>query len=128
MKRSTTILICLILLVFRLWLATQSKHGDMYNNLDWGRGAALYGLARFYDLPKEVWPHSRPNQPAGSILLHLASYQFNNFASLLINWLNISLPVFPSKLVWWWEQSGELIAIKLPLFWLTLPSPPLSSS
>ncbi|MEK7101384.1 MAG: hypothetical protein AAB860_00395, partial [Patescibacteria group bacterium] len=86
----------------------------MYNNLDWGRGAALYGLARFYDLPKEVWPHSRPNQPAGSILLHLASYQFNNFASLLINWLNISLPVFPSKLVWWWEQSGELIAVKLP--------------
>ncbi len=114
MKRSTTILICLILLIFRLWLATQSKHGDMYNNLDWGRGAAQYGLTRFYDLPKEVWPHSRPNQPAGSILLHLASYQFNNFTSQLINWINISLPIFPSKLVWWWEQSGELISVKLP--------------
>lgn len=108
-----TVLI-ILLVIFRLWLTTQSKHGDIYNNLDWGRGAAEFGLASFYDQPKEVWPHSRPNQPPGSILLHLFSYTLNRDVSTAINFLNTTFGLFPSQLVWWWESNGELLIIKLP--------------
>ena len=107
-------LILLILLGFRLWLATQAKHGDMYNNLDWGRGAVTFGLRDFYELPKEAWPHSRPNQPPGSILLHAGSVIVFDTIDSAIKQLNRQIPLFPSQLVWWWETSGPLVAIKLP--------------
>ena len=103
-----------LLFLARLWLAVHAKHGDMYNNLDWGQGAATHKLSEFYELPKEAWPHSRPNQPPGSIFLHLASYQLNSSIYQTINFFNAKLPLFPSKLVWWWELHGELITIKLP--------------
>ncbi len=85
MKRWLTVTALVLLLIFRLWLATQSKHGDMYNNQDWGKGAITYGLSVFYELPKEAWTHSRPNQPPGSILLHAASYLLDTNINQLIN-------------------------------------------
>lgn len=104
----------LLMFGWRIILAVSAKHGDMYNSLDWGYGATKYSLAKFYDLPQQFWPHSRPNQPPGSIYLHLASVEFSMLVGKLINWLNIQVPLFPSKLVWWWEWNGELVAIKLP--------------
>ncbi len=99
---------------FRLFLAVNAKHGDMYNNLDWGYGAAKFGLNGFYELPKESWAHSRPNQPPGSIYLHLASVKLSTTTQSVIDWFNITVPVFPSKLVWWWQWNGDLLAIKIP--------------
>lgn len=57
------VVLLLLLFVFRLFLSTQSKHGDMYNNLDWGRIAVEHGLVNFYELPKIVWPHLVPTNP-----------------------------------------------------------------
>ena len=104
----------IIMLVWRLFLAFHAKHGDMYNNLDWGKIAVDRGLNGFYDLPKEIWPHSRPNQPPGSILLHAASRYFYLGADKLINWSNAKLPIFPSFMGWWWQDHGELVSIKIP--------------
>ncbi len=104
----------LLMFVGRLFLAVNAKHGDMYNNLDWGYGALKHGLVDFYEWPKEVWDHSRPNQPPGSIYLHLASVSFYKSIESMIKWSNDKIPLFPSKLVWWWPGNGELIAIKLP--------------
>jgi len=103
-----------VMFVLRLWLAVNAKHGDMYNSLDWGYGAAKYGLVNFYDLPKEVWPHSRPNQPPGSIYLHLSAVSLSILTDKLIDFANLKVPAFPSKLVWWWDWNGELLTIKLP--------------
>ena len=114
MKKTLIVIFCIFQLAFRLWLSTQSKHGDMYNNLDWGKKAVQYGLTGFYDLPKEVWTHSRPNQPAGSILLHAISYQLNQSVSQLLWNLNTQTRLFPSRLIWWWENYGELVSIKIP--------------
>lgn len=114
MKRLLLIAVVISLVSFRFWLAVSAKHGDMYNNLDWGYGALNFGLAKFYELPKGVWTHSRPNQPPGSIYLHLASVNISSKSAQLINRLNARLPIFPSKLVWWWETNGELLSIKLP--------------
>ena len=103
-----------LLFCFRLWLAVNAKHGDMYNNLDWGYGAVEYGLNGFYELPKPYWNHSVPNQPPGSIYLHLASVSLYTLVDQMINWSNDKIQLFPSRLVWWWPLHGELIAIKLP--------------
>lgn len=103
-----------LMLIFRLVLAVNAKHGDMYNNLDWGWGAYNHGLKEFYAIPKEAWPHSRPNQPPGSIYLHLASVSFYKSVESMIKWSNDKILLFPSRLVWWWQDYGELLAIKLP--------------
>ncbi|MDP1743369.1 MAG: hypothetical protein Q8L51_01125 [Candidatus Amesbacteria bacterium] len=107
-------LLLLFLFVFRFYLAFHAKHGDMYNNISWGRMAyKLESLAGYYELPKEVWSHSRPNQPPGSILLHLASENIFNSISQMIKWSNDKIQTFPSKLVWFWQDHGELISIKI---------------
>jgi len=113
-NKLVVVLFLLAMFAGRIFLAVNAKHGDMYNSLDWGYGAAKYGLAGFYDLPKEVWPHSRPNQPPGSIYLHLASVELSMVLDKVINGLNNHVPIFPSKLVWWWQWNGELVTIKLP--------------
>lgn len=107
-----TIFICLSLLIFRFWLAINAKHGDMYNNIDWGQIAFSQGLSGFYNLPSQTWPHSAPNQPAGSIYLHVASVALDRSIMSLIWYLNNSFTLFPSPLVWWWEWHGSLITIK----------------
>ena len=107
-------LLIVILFALRFYLAFHAKHGDMYNNISWGRMAyRLESLAGYYELPKEVWSHSRPNQPPGSIVLHLVSEYIYNYTDQLINWLNDKLPAFPSTLVWFWQDHGELISIKI---------------
>jgi hypothetical protein len=99
---------------WRIWLAQNAKHGDMYNNLSWGQGAAQYGLSGLYELPQKYWSHSRPNQPPGSILIHLYSIYLSTSVSKIISYANTNIQIFPSKLVWWWEQNGDLISIKFP--------------
>ncbi len=108
------VIIFILLLVFRLWMATLAKHGDMYNNWDWGETAVKSGPQRVYELPKEAWPHSRPNQPAGSILLYMASFRLNSKVDYLIKTINLKVTWFPSRVVWWWEDHGQLVSIKLP--------------
>ncbi|MBI5358747.1 hypothetical protein HZB69_03950 [Candidatus Amesbacteria bacterium] len=113
-RKIITILVAVIMFVWRLYLSVNAKHGDMYNNISWGRMAyKLESLAGYYELPKEVWSHSRPNQPPGSILLHLASENIFNSINQLINWSNDQYSIFPSRLVWWWELNGELLSIKI---------------
>ncbi len=113
-NRTLFTLFLLAMFAWRMVLAVNAKHGDMYNSLDWGYGAVKYGLGQFYDLPKEAWPHSRPNQPPGSIYFHLASVELSQGINYLINTLNSQVPIFPSKLVWWWQWNGDLATIKLP--------------
>lgn len=114
MKKFFLVLSIFFLLIFRLFLTVNSKHGDMYNNLDWGRAVVNSDLSAVYDLSQKSWPHSWPNQPPGSLLFHGLSLVFSNVVNTSIWYLNTSIPVFPSQIVWWWEQHGELLAIKLP--------------
>ena len=109
---TATLIVCSLLLLFRFWLAVNAKHGDMYNNLDWGTIAVDRGLSGFYDLPKTAFPHSRPNQPAGSIYLHAASILLDRAVMRLTYRINTAVSVFPSPLVWWWEWNGSLVTIK----------------
>lgn len=111
--RAPTILLLMFLFAFRIFLSINAKHGDMYNNISWGKVAVEKGLSGFYELPKSDFTHSRPNQPPGSIIFHYLSIHLSNSTGQLINWSNDQLPIFPSSLVWFWENHGELISIKI---------------
>ena len=52
-----------LLFLARLWLAVHAKHGDMYNNLDWGQGAATHQLAEFYDCLRKPGLIAVPTSP-----------------------------------------------------------------
>jgi dolichyl-phosphate-mannose-protein mannosyltransferase len=114
MKKIFLIILFTLAFVMRIFLSFNSKHGDMYNNWDWGQGAVVHGLAVFYDLPKEDWAHSRPNQPPGSIYLQTASYWVSTTIGYFIWHPGITTKILPSHYIWWWEVSGPLICLKLP--------------
>lgn len=100
--------------VLRIFLSFNSKHGDMYNNWDWGQGAWTYGLSQVYDVPQHAWPHSWPNQPPGSLYLHAVSYWLSTSVGYVIWHPGITVKILPSHFIWWWEVSGPLISLKLP--------------
>lgn len=114
MKKFFLVILFVLAFIMRIFLSFNSKHGDMYNNWDWGEGAVIHGLSVFYDLPKESWNHSRPNQPPGSIYLHAASYWISTTVGYLIWHPGITTKILPSRYIWWWEVSGPLISLKLP--------------
>ncbi|OGC92156.1 hypothetical protein A3D85_01900 [Candidatus Amesbacteria bacterium RIFCSPHIGHO2_02_FULL_47_9] len=108
-------ILIVLLIAWRLWVSTFTKHGDLHNGWNWAGNASKLGLVDFYDLPRSVfWPQSRPNQPAGSVYLYTLSYQLNDFGNKLFWQLNLKIPFFPSTLVWWWQRWGDVVSLKLP--------------
>lgn len=110
-----TLLLVLILVSGRIWLTTNTKHGDLHNGWNWAQNVTRLGVVGFYDLPKEVFfPQSRPNQPAGSVYLYTWSYWFNTAADSTFKSVNEKVSLFPSQIVWWWERWGDVVSLKLP--------------
>ncbi len=110
-----TKLAIIVLILFRLWLTTFTKHGDLHNGWNWAGVVARRGVVGFFDLPRDVfWPQSRPNQPAGSIYLYALSYYLNSYVDESAKFLNLRLRLFPSPVVWWWERYGDVVSLKLP--------------
>lgn len=111
--------IFLLALVLRFSVIFIAHHGDLNNNISWGTLAVERGLNGFYDPPTpgfgEVkWPYSAPNQPPLTILLfwmtRLSWQGTENFSW----WLNNNFPLFPSSFIWFWENKGMDLMVKLP--------------
>ncbi len=108
--------------VLRLSVIVLAHHGDLNNNISWGTVAYEHGLNGLYEgkgLPlrengEVQWPYSAPNQPPLTILF---------FAFLRLVWqhlrdffwyMNWELQLFPSRLVWFWDEKGMDVLVKLP--------------
>jgi len=113
------LLIFSLALFLRLSLIFVAYHGDLNNNISWGKLAVERGLNGFYGFPSESfekvnWEYSAPNQPPLTILL---------FAGLRTVWLwverfswflNNNIKIFPSGFIWFWELKGMILLVKLP--------------
>ncbi len=98
--------------ILRIFLINIAFHGDLYNNLSWGNALLKYGANGFFE--QKVWEHSAPNQPPLYILLFgLTSFLFRNINGLIL-YLNDHVGIFPSSLVWFWQDNGNIILLKLP--------------
>lgn len=110
--RSRLIFIFLAAFILRFFLIPVAFHGDLYNNLSWGNALLKNGANGFYEL--KVWDHSAPNQPPLYILLFGLTSFLNNGIQNIIHYLNSNVGIFPSSLVWFWQNNGNIILLKLP--------------
>src|SRR5258706_1255910 len=100
-----------IAFILRILLINVAFHGDLYNNLSWGN-MAIKGLNGFYE--KTGFQYSIPNQPPLYIILFaLTSFLYQTIYNF--SWyLNSHFGFFPSAFIWFWQQSGNIILLKLP--------------
>jgi len=107
-------LVTLILAAFilRLLVIFIGYHGDLNNNISWGRLAFERGLINFYEAKE--WPYSAPNQPPLTILTFWFLSGVWNLINTLSWFLNDKITIFPSGFIWFWEERGMIFLIKLP--------------
>lgn len=112
MKRYSFLVIAITAFIFRLSLLFIGYHGDLNNQISWGKLITERGTVNFYE--GNEWPYSAPNQPPLTILLlGLMSLLWNVIN--VISWsLNNTLTIFPSGFIWFWEGRGIIFIMKLP--------------
>ncbi len=114
-RLSVIILILLFSLTIRLSVVFWGYHGDLNNNISWGKSAYEKGLNNFYTLSDSSrWEYSAPNQPPLTILMFFMLRYLWTHTGIIINYLNDNIPIFPSGLVWFWEDKGMILFVKLP--------------
>lgn len=105
-------IIYLSLFLRLILLFVSSSHPDIGNHLDWGQKLWQYGPKRFYE--QIFWAVSWPNQPPASILLFGLIYKIYLFTFSIILFLNQSISIFPSKIVFILEANLYTWLIKAP--------------
>lgn len=109
------ILIFIIALWLRFALVFVGYHGDLNNNISWADIAYERGLNGFYGSDDaNDWPYSAPNQPPLTILLFTSLRFVWDITARSFNYLNKNFQKFPSRTVWFWEESGMILLVKLP--------------
>lgn len=111
-KNKTLVVILLFGFFFRMLLVPIARHGDINNNVSWGEAIVDRGPVGFYE--GKSWEYSAPNQPPLYILLFGSTAIVGRSVQTLIATLNTRIGAFPSPIVWWWDQWGELYLAKLP--------------
>ena len=106
----TLILLGLIIRLILLFIS--NSHPDVGNHLDWGIRFWLYSPQKFYD--QSVWSVSWPNQPFASIYLFAGISFLKDLLYNFFLYLNNTLPLFPSKLIWILETNLHVWLVKLP--------------
>ena len=95
------ILIFLLLgLIFRIFISFHTYSGDVTNHMIWGETAVKQGLQGLYatDFYK-LYGHISPNYPPIAIFLFAFLYLVKVWIYQFAWFLNLHLPVFPSKLI-----------------------------
>lgn len=106
------IFILLAAFVLRIAFVFSAYHGDLNNNISWGRSAVAHGLNGFYEL--KGWDYSAPNQPPLYILLFTFCVWIYGGIKNISWYLNNNLGLFPSSFIWFWEQKGMILLVKFP--------------
>lgn len=100
-------------LFIRLLLVPLSFHSDLTIFSIWGKYASEFGLRGFYDW-LSFGNYARPDYPPLSMVLLLVVERVWQFLFAIAWKINISIPVFPSNFIPWFEKEGLLSLIKLP--------------
>lgn len=113
--RKLTILLFLGL-ILRLVLSVQIYSGDVNNHIAWGRDSIAFGFAGIYE--REFFHRYgvlTPTYPPVAIFLFTAFYWFYQSVYQAAWNLNLSIPLFPSNLIFFLEDQDTLPAfLKIP--------------
>jgi hypothetical protein len=89
----------------RLGVATYTYSGDVNNHISWGKDVLAKGLAGIYS--REFffeYGTMTPTYPPVPIWLFTASQWLFETTNRFVITTNASIPLFPSQLVWWFED------------------------
>jgi len=111
-KSKSLFLFLLLGLLFRLSIAYFQYSGDVRNHIAWGEGM-LSGMFGFFD--QKFAGFNDPNYPPLTIILFgLSSWLYQIFGKL-VSFLNQTIPIFPSKLVFLMPTLNmKALFLKLP--------------
>ena len=107
--------IFIIGILLRFSVLFTAHHGDLNNNISWGQKVNEIGTKNYYEHtdPAE-WKYSVPNQPPLSILTFAVMMKAEEIIRKSVwNW-NLNYVYFPSQLIWFWDEKGLDLMIKLP--------------
>lgn len=102
----------IVAFLFRIILSFITWHPDINNHIDWGIRFWDYGPGKFYTA--NVWSFDWPNQPPGTALIFAVMRKFYEGVFALFWWLNITIPLFPSNLMLFFEERLYPAFLKLP--------------
>lgn len=102
--------------LLRLIISIQNYRGDMNNYVSWGQDIAKYGIRGFYE--RQFMPEyhtANPNYPPLANYLFFGSLKLYEAAKNTTFWLNSNVSIFPSKLIYFFDNPFVLLAFfKLP--------------
>lgn len=108
-------LIFFLALALRLVVVFSAHHGDLNNNISWGQIASRNGFNGFYgSANSDDWPYSAPNQPPLYVVVFAAVGKAWDVIGSKVWDFNVNYRLFPSKLVWLWDEKGLDFLAKLP--------------
>jgi len=112
-----TILILAVLL--RLVLLPLTYHGDITVVYWWGKFASDFGLRGYYDW-LNFGGYGLPDQPM--ILIYYAQIirKLFDFIYSIIWYINVNIPLFPSKISQWFFLEGNQILLKTPFIFFDI--------
>jgi Gpi18-like mannosyltransferase len=123
MARAKTALSLKTLLIFgfliRLIFLPLAYHDDVTSNYWWGRYALDFSLRGYYDW-LDFTGYAPPDQPPFYILYYRCLRSLYLLIYRLFWWLNITIPVFPSKFMQWYFLWGNQFIQKIPTIFVDM--------
>jgi len=99
-------------LVLRLAVWPWVYHEDVKTYYWWGRFAHEFGLKGYYNW-LDFGAYWHPDQPMLMILIVRAIRQLYLAVYSVLWWINVKIPLFPSKIMQWYFEEGNIYLIKL---------------
>jgi len=111
MKSNKWFFLLLILgLLLRIGLSVAGHNGDVNTHITWGKNVMLYGASGFYERDfLRYYGVSMANYPPLITLLFALSYFIYGLIGPLIWKLNLSVALFPSGLVLFWQNQKNVL-------------------
>src|SRR3990167_6801032 len=121
-KKHSLLVLFSLGLILRLCLIFLDFSFDVNSFITWGKDAFVLGFRGFYERPSSaVFANVYPNYPPLAVYLFYLNHGFYTLVKTLVWQSNISLPVFPSRLVFFFDARSTLAAFfKLPAIFADL--------
>ncbi len=99
----------------RLVCSIYAYNGDVNTHITWSRYLVDKGFSGFYE-PHPHIPGFNPNYPPLILFAFTIVYRLYSSVGPIIWFLNIHVPIFPSGLVYWWQNQSFMLPafMKIP--------------
>jgi len=106
--------ILIFALITRIILLPWTFHGDITVTYWWGKFATEFCCRGFYDW-LNFGGYGRPDQPMLNIYYDWGIRQIFTWLHSMFWFLNVNIPIFPSKFMLWFFLNGNQILLKFPM-------------